>query len=56
MFVAWLITISIFLLCIYATFIIINGLIEKDQFDLAILHSQYKNKTIHDEGIKKQIA
>jgi hypothetical protein len=53
MFVAWLITISIFLICIYATFIIINGLKEKDQYDLANLQLQYKNLAIHDKGIKK---
>ncbi|WP_162990369.1 hypothetical protein [Mesobacillus foraminis] len=48
MFVAWLITVSLFLICISAK--------EKDQYDLAILHSQYKNITINNKGIKKLSA
>ncbi|MEW9052473.1 MAG: hypothetical protein AB2392_15035 [Neobacillus sp.] len=56
MFLAWLITIGIFLVCIYATFTIVNGLKEKDQKDLEILQSQYKNLTIQNKGTKKQIA
>ncbi|TCN22743.1 hypothetical protein [Mesobacillus foraminis] len=56
MFVAWLITVSLFLICISATFIIINGLKEKDQYDLVVLHSQYKNITINNKGIKKLSA
>ncbi|MEH7303055.1 MULTISPECIES: hypothetical protein [Neobacillus] len=43
MIVAWLITIGLFLVCIYATTVIINGLKEKDQLDLAELQSQLKN-------------
>lgn len=56
MFVAWLITISVFLICIYATIVIIDGLKEKDQYDLAILQSQYKIIAINKEVIKKQTA
>ena len=56
MFVAWLITISVFLICIYTTIVIIDGLKEKDQYDLAILHSQYKNIAINNKVIKKQTA
>jgi hypothetical protein len=43
MIVAWLITIGLFLVCIYATTVIINGLKEKDQLELAELQSQLKN-------------
>ncbi|WHY92161.1 hypothetical protein QNK12_01080 [Neobacillus cucumis] len=56
MFAAWLITISVFLICIYATNIIMNGLKEKDQYDLAILHSQLENLTINHNRIAKKIS
>jgi hypothetical protein len=56
MFVAWFITISVFLICIYATIAIIDSVKEKDQFDLEILQSQYKNIAISKKVIKKQIA
>lgn len=49
MVVAWLITIAVFLICIYASTVIINGLKEKDQYDLAQLESQLKNKTKNDK-------
>lgn len=54
MFVAWLVTISLFLICISSTYVIINGLKEKDQYDLTNLHSQLINKNIKDTKILKQ--
>lgn len=56
MFVAWLITISVFLICIYASIVIIEGVKEKDQYDLAILNSQYKNIGLNNKVIKKKTA
>jgi uncharacterized membrane protein len=56
MFVAWLITISVFLICIYSTYVIIEGIKEKDQNELAILKSQYKKISIDEKSINKQIA
>ncbi|MEH7436726.1 hypothetical protein V7182_04450 [Neobacillus drentensis] len=57
MIVAWLITIGLFLVCIYATTVIINGLKEKDQLDLAELQSQLKNtaKNIDKNDMKLAI-
>jgi len=40
MFVAWLITISLFFICIYSTVVIINGVKQKDKYDLAQLQTQ----------------
>ncbi|MGM0900662.1 MAG: hypothetical protein ACQEXB_06070 [Bacillota bacterium] len=54
MFVAWFMTISLFLICYYATVTIINGLKEKDKYDLAILHSQIENMSISNEEVRKQ--
>jgi hypothetical protein len=54
MFIAWLMTISLFLICYFATVTIMNGLIEKDNYDLAILHSQQENISIMDEVVRKQ--
>ncbi|MDN3019612.1 hypothetical protein PH210_25945 [Paenibacillus sp. BSR1-1] len=53
MFVSWLIVISTFLICLYATVIIINGLKEKEQQELAELHTQL-NIAINNTEIMKQ--
>lgn len=37
MFVAWFITISVFLICIFATITIMDGIKETDKMDLAKL-------------------
>lgn len=54
MFVAWFMTISIFLICLYATVTIIYGLKEKDQYDLAHLHAQMNNIAKSDKEMIKQ--
>ncbi|MDR6123582.1 uncharacterized membrane protein (DUF106 family) [Bacillus sp. SLBN-46] len=56
MIVAWLITIGLFLVCIYATTVIINGLEEKDQLDLAELQSQLKNTTKKNDKKDMKLA
>lgn len=55
MFVAWLITISLFLICAYATSIIINGLKEKEQSELAELHLQLQNITLNNPALMKKV-
>lgn len=56
MFVAWLMTIGLFLICIYSTYVIINGQKEKDQYDLAILQTQFSDVvTKNPEMMKKAI-
>jgi hypothetical protein len=54
MFVAWLMTISLFIICYFATVTIMNGIKEKDKHDLAILHSQIENRFITDEAVRKK--
>ncbi|WP_413299966.1 hypothetical protein AA0X95_17270 [Bacillus sp. 1P10SD] len=56
MIVAWLITIGLFLMCIYATMVIINGLKEKDQLDLAELQSQLKKITKNNDKKDMKLA
>ena len=56
MLVAWLITIGLFLMCIYATTVIINGLKEKDQLDLAELQSQLKNTAKNNDKKDMKLA
>jgi hypothetical protein len=46
MIIAWLFSILLFGICIYATYVIINGLKEKDQYDIANLQSQVEKDTI----------
>lgn len=54
MFVAWLMTISLFVICYYSTVTIMNGIKEKDQHDLALLHSQIENRLIINEEVRKK--
>ena len=56
MIVAWLITIGLFLVCIYATTVIINGLKEKDQLDLDELQSQLKNTAKNNDKKDMKLA
>ncbi len=56
MFVAWFMTISLFLICIYSTYVIINGLKEKDAYDIVQLQSQFKNIAKTDHKILKQVV
>jgi hypothetical protein len=55
MFVAWLMTISIFLICISTTYVIINGLKEKDHYELAQLQTQFLNVIPHKPEMKKAV-
>ncbi|NHM30822.1 hypothetical protein [Neobacillus terrae] len=55
MFAAWLITIGLFFIGIYASMVIMNNLKEKDQLDLAILESQFKNITTNDSEALKAV-
>ncbi|GAA0342548.1 hypothetical protein GCM10008967_36210 [Bacillus carboniphilus] len=43
MFAAWLITIFLFVICLYFTIVIINGLKEKDEHELVQLKIQFQN-------------
>lgn len=54
MFVAWLMTISLFVICYYSTVTIMNGIKEKDQQDLALLHAQMENKWMMKEEVRKK--
>ncbi|MGG3560060.1 hypothetical protein ABES03_00160 [Neobacillus rhizosphaerae] len=56
MLVAWLITIGLFLMCIYATTVIINGLKEKDQLDIAELQSQLKKTAKNNDKKDMKLA
>jgi hypothetical protein len=56
MFAAWLFTISLFFIGIYASMIIMKNLKEKDELDIAILESHIKNMTKNDsEDLKEAI-
>jgi len=54
MFVAWLISISLFFICIYSTIVIINGVKERDEYDLAMLQSQQNFAPVSAAKDKKQ--
>lgn len=54
MFAAWFITIGLFLICIAATYAIIDGVHRQDEEDLANLQSQLKNMAIHNNTLSKQ--
>ncbi|MGG3467477.1 hypothetical protein ABES02_08310 [Neobacillus pocheonensis] len=55
MFVAWVITISLFLICSYATIVIINGLKDKEQAELAELDVQLQKITLNNPELMKQV-
>lgn len=55
MFVAWLMTISLFIICYFATVTIINGIKEQDKSDLAVLQAQLENRFLTDkEEVRKK--
>ncbi|QOR68085.1 hypothetical protein IM538_08240 [Cytobacillus suaedae] len=47
MVLAWIITISLFLLCLSATMFIMNGVKQSDEQELAEFHSKFKNVAIN---------
>lgn len=53
MIIAWIITISLFAICLSATVIIMDGVKQTDEMELANLHSQYKNIEIKSNNLKK---
>lgn len=55
MFVAWLMTISLFIICYFATVTIMNGIKEQDKNELTILHSQIENRFIPDDVRKHAV-
>jgi hypothetical protein len=55
MFVAWLITIGLFVICFYSTSTIINGINQKDQQDLAALEAKIKDLSLTDPERNKQV-
>ncbi len=54
MFLAWLMIISILLICIFSTITIFNRLKESDEYELANYQSQFKNITMNEIEITKQ--
>jgi hypothetical protein len=54
MFVAWLMTISLFIICYFATVTITNGIKEQDTYDLAVLQAQLESRTIMDGEVRKK--
>ncbi|MCD4838364.1 MULTISPECIES: hypothetical protein [Neobacillus] len=53
MFLAWLMTISLFLACIYTTIVIFDRLKERDASDLAQLQAQLEKMGMDHKRMKK---
>lgn len=53
MILAWIITFSLFLLCLSATVFIMNGVKHSDEKELADLHSTFKNIAINTKNLKQ---